>query len=77
MERVATARWLCSEFAATGWLSVSTSTWADEFFTDFDLLTDVNTADTFTVTEGSLSVEFAGGTVYAGGVAQSGLPAPL
>ena len=64
MERVATTRWLCSVFAAACWLSVSTLTSADEFFTDFDTLTDVNTADTFTVTQGSLSVEFAGGTVY-------------
>jgi len=65
MERVATARWLCSVLASVCVLSLSTAAVADEFFTNFDTLTDVNTADTFTVMQGSLSVDFVGATVYA------------
>jgi len=53
-------------------LGLSTATIAEDFSTDFEVpdALDVTTADTFTLADGALEVEFAGGTVFTAGQAE-------
>jgi len=72
MEKLNVTRMLSRIVVFVCSLGMCTAAPAADFFTDFEVpdALDVPTADTFTLADGALEVEFAGGTVFTAGQAE-------